>query len=95
MFKSPDGTIFGVWYEDELRIPTSEEELKQNIFFPKLVYGSEKVKYSNGDIYQGEWKNCKKDGTGLYIWADKSEYYGSWKEDEQHGYGVFKSATRF
>lgn len=82
MVKNPEGTIFGVWFEDELRIPTTKEMLESRIVFSKLIYGYEEVTYSNGDLYKGEWKNCQKDGTGHYIWADGSEYKGSWKHDE-------------
>lgn len=37
--------------------------------------------YSNGDRYNGEWKDDKRNGNGemIYFYGDK--YFGEWKED--------------
>mmetsp|Transcript_13595 Transcript_13595/g.21252 ORF Transcript_13595/g.21252 Transcript_13595/m.21252 type:complete len:116 (-) Transcript_13595:24-371(-) len=38
------------------------------------------MKYVNGDIYSGEWKNGKKDGKGTYIFEQtKQKFVGSFK----------------
>ena len=36
----------------------------------------EKVELENGISYTGEWQNAMKDGEGMQIWADGSEYTG-------------------
>ena len=37
--------------------------------------------YSNGDMYDGEWSNDKKNGIGKYTLNDGSEIEGEWKDD--------------
>lgn len=43
----------------------------------------------NGDFYNGEFENDKKDGYGEYIWADGDRYTGNFKENMMHGYGEY------
>lgn len=33
--------------------------------------------YENGDVYEGEWKDGKRDGTGIYVAHNKTEVYWS------------------
>lgn len=37
--------------------------------------------HANGDIYEGEWKNDKANGYGVFIDCNNSRYEGSWLED--------------
>jgi hypothetical protein len=89
VLNSPEGTVYGVWYEDELLIPSNKDILKETVRFAKLCQGEESVVYSNGDTYEGEWEDCRKNGEGTYTWADGSVYKGTWRNDEQTGYGVY------
>jgi 1-phosphatidylinositol-4-phosphate 5-kinase len=41
------------------------------------------MRYTNGDIYEGNWENGAKKGTGKYVFADKSVYEGNWDQDEK------------
>ena len=43
--------------------------------------GSEKgiLEFDNGDIYEGEVKDDKMEGQGIYTWSDGSKYAGEWK----------------
>ena len=43
----------------------------------------------DGESYNGEWKDGKKHGMGIYTWADGSFYNGEWKEDKRHGMGIY------
>jgi len=43
--------------------------------------------HSDGDIYEGQWKDDKAHGHGTYRHLDGALYVGSWKADKQHGYG--------
>ncbi|CAF3703444.1 unnamed protein product [Rotaria socialis] len=45
------------------------------------------TKFSNGDIYEGQTMNGKKQGEGTYKWANGGEYTGEWNEDNFHGQG--------
>lgn len=45
-----------------------------------------------GSIYSGQIKNSKKHGKGEMIWPSNNEYFvGEFKEDELHGYGLFRA----
>ena len=41
-----------------------------------------------GDRYEGEWQDGLEWGTGTYIAADGSSYYGTWAMGRMHGEGV-------
>ena len=41
--------------------------------------------------YEGEFKNGKMEGKGTKVFASGNMYIGQWKNDLQHGTGVFFS----
>lgn len=53
--------------------------------------------YSNGDKYNGNWKDGKKDGTGTiflyrvgeYCYANGDKYNGEWQDDGISGKGNY------
>ncbi|KAL4445509.1 hypothetical protein ABPG74_004583 [Tetrahymena malaccensis] len=49
--------------------------------------------YLNGDIYQGQFKEDKKNGKGTYFYnesSDSKKYEGEWVNDKMEGFGVFE-----
>jgi len=44
--------------------------------------------HANGDIYEGQWKDDKAFGHGIFIDTNNAIYEGEWQDDLQHGYGV-------
>ncbi len=51
--------------------------------------GKGKFTHVDGDIYDGEWKDDKANGYGVYIHAKTgARYEGYWENDMQHGSGV-------
>ena len=38
--------------------------------------------------YEGEYKNGKYHGQGIYSYLDGSMYEGKWKDGEKHGHGT-------
>ena len=38
--------------------------------------------YDNGDKYDGEWKNGKKEGKGIFYYNNGDKYEGIWNNDE-------------
>ena len=46
---------------------------------------------SNGNNYDGDLKNGKKHGRGVYRWANGAVYEGDYKDDKRHGQGEYRS----
>ncbi len=38
-------------------------------------------------MYDGHFQLDKRQGLGVYIWADKGIYRGEWRADRMNGYG--------
>ena len=55
-----------------------------------LRKGKGTMKYNNGDIYEGEWKEDKPDGEGKYFFKNKSSYKGNFREGLREGKGTMK-----
>ena len=51
--------------------------------------GQGKLEYSNGDVYEGAWKNDLREGKGKMTFANKSSYEGFWFDDEIDGEGTY------
>jgi len=47
----------------------------------ELVEGKSIVLFTNGDRYVGSLKGGKKEGWGMYVYADLSAYKGEWVDD--------------
>ena len=52
-------------------------------------HGNGRMKYDNGNEYDGQWKNNKRDGKGSTRYASGNVYIGMWKGGKRHGFGVF------
>lgn len=37
------------------------------------------MKFTKGDVYEGEWKSDKMDGKGILLHLDGSSYEGLWE----------------
>ena len=48
----------------------------------------EKLTWSDGSIYEGEIRNGKMHGKGVYTWLDGERHEGEFHDDEIHGKGV-------
>eukprot|EP01084_Bolivina_argentea_P277362 473488_1 len=52
--------------------------------------GKAKVMYSNGDTFDGELIEGKKNGKGIYCWKElKATYEGEWSMNIRNGHGKF------
>jgi len=45
--------------------------------------------WSDGEKFEGDWKNGKQDGKGTYFYSNGSKYIGGWKNGKKEGEGVF------
>ncbi|DAZ99333.1 TPA: hypothetical protein N0F65_005184 [Lagenidium giganteum] len=52
------------------------------------IYRRGKLKFSNGDIYDGEWVNGKRHGQGVLKFANGSSYAGQFEDNFYHGFGL-------
>lgn len=53
-------------------------------------HGNGKMMYDNGNEYDGQWKNNKRDGKGTTNYSPSGNVYtGTWKTGKRHGFGVF------
>ena len=46
--------------------------------------------YKNGDKYEGEWRNDRREGPGTLRYANGDLYIGTWFEDTMEGRGFFR-----
>lgn len=54
----------------------------------KMQNGFATVKLEGGEIYEGFWKNGKRDGKGTCTWPNEErKYVGDWVQDRQEGRG--------
>jgi hypothetical protein len=54
------------------------------------MHGKGIYRHSNGDIYEGEWKDGRKHGKGIYRAANGNVYEGDWKDDKENGKGIYR-----
>ena len=52
--------------------------------------GKGAYKWSNGDVYKGQWKDGFLHGQGIYKWKDGTVYDGQWKDGKKNGQGTEK-----
>ena len=46
----------------------------------------------DGDIFVGEFKDSKRNGQGIYSYANGDKFFGEYKDDKIHGQGTFTYA---
>ncbi|CAF1420917.1 unnamed protein product [Adineta ricciae] len=52
-------------------------------------HGKGTMTFSNGDKYEGDWKNNNMESKkSIYTYKDNSKYEGAWKNDDKNGEGV-------
>ena len=44
-------------------------------------------------MYEGSWKNNKRDGKGVYKWSNGDVYDGDWKDNRPNGQGTLKTVA--
>ena len=60
-------------------------------FYNGAFHGKCRFHIGLHDTYEGDMVDNKITGRGKYIWQNDQEYDGEWLNDEQSGYGVYKS----
>lgn len=49
--------------------------------------GVQTYSFSDASSYEGEVKDCKRNGYGVQVYSTGITYYGNWENDYQNGYG--------
>ena len=58
-----------------------------------LKHGHGYEKFSNGDVYTGNYLYGKPDGYGEYLWSNGNIYKGYFLNGLRHGRGVWKQTV--
>ncbi|MCR5205963.1 MAG: transposase [Lachnospiraceae bacterium] len=77
-----DEVYKGIWENDVLVTPSSSDT--------NGILKRYHRKYSNGDRYEGELMDGKRNGTGTYTNYSGETYVGQWKNNLKHGHGILK-----
>ena len=51
------------------------------------------MEYWGGERYEGQYKDNKRHGHGVYEYGCGDRYEGHWKDGEKHGHGVHECAS--
>lgn len=78
--------------------PTSEEDETpvekaryEGGYKDGLKHGYGRMKYPNGDLYEGEWVENKMHGEGTYTYKKANDIYsGAWQDGLKHGEGTYE-----
>jgi hypothetical protein len=54
-----------------------------------VPHGRGIMRYRNGSVYTGQWKNGKMHGNGTIRWNDGTMYSGQWKMGKRTGFGTY------
>ncbi|MDR3078906.1 MAG: hypothetical protein LBU15_02605 [Rickettsiales bacterium] len=80
-----EGNIFEILGANEI----GEKLLKDD----DEISGKFRCWYTDGDVYEGEYRNGKKDGKGVHTFPDGRKYDGGWKNDLRDGRGTEYSSS--
>ena len=59
----------------------------------EIIDGKGRMEYTNGDVYDGNWKDGVKNGLGIMRYANGDVYLGNWNDDKKNGMGKLEYAT--
>ena len=54
-----------------------------------MIRKKEKEYHINGNKYEGEFKNDKREGKGIMLYNDGDKYEGEFKDDKKDGKGIY------
>ena len=92
-FVSPEGITYeGEWkhgLKDGKGIMKRDTMTYEGDWKEGRINGQGKIRWANGNLYDGHFKLNHIDGNGFMVWYDLLEkYIGNWKNDKQSGFGM-------
>ena len=63
---------------------------KGEVDFNGKMCGKGVYTYTNGNVYEGRFKDGVKQGEGVFTWADGNVYDGLWEDDMRNGRGEYR-----
>ncbi|OQS04793.1 radial spoke protein 1 [Thraustotheca clavata] len=54
------------------------------------IYRQGKLRFANGDIYDGEWLDGKRQGRGTFTYVNGTQYHGEFDTNLFHGFGAIR-----
>ena len=92
-YVSPEGITYdGEWkngLKDGKGIMKKDTMTYEGDWKEGRINGQGKIRWANGNLYDGHFKLNHIDGNGYMIWYDLLEkYIGKWKDDKQNGFGM-------
>ena len=82
--KYPNGDV----YDGEIKNATTKDSFGDILVY-EIRDGHGKYIYTDGTVYEGNWKNDKKHGKGKIIYSDGEVYEGEWKNGKMDGKGKY------
>ncbi len=61
-----------------------------NEIIPQTMTDGQQWRYSNGDVYQGAWRDNRPDGQGRYLSLQGDEFVGNFDDGHFQGEGTFR-----
>ena len=55
-----------------------------------MKWGSGTIRFENGEVYTGLFKQNVPNGLGDYYWTNSDHYHGEFVNGKRHGAGVLK-----
>ena len=55
-----------------------------------VILGDGKEEWPDGSSYNGQYKEGKKNGKGIFVWFDGSKFEGDFVNNKIEGYGVYE-----
>ena len=71
---------------------TDDSGAKWRLTADGRMYRKARQEYVNGDIYDGEWVDGKREGRGVYVYKNGNKYVGEFVAGMREGFGVFMMA---
>lgn len=94
VYKSSSGIIYEGEWKQGLKHGkgkiTQGDMILEGEWCEGIIEGKARIKWKNGNVYDGDIQDNKMHGNGYIIWYDGNQKYcGQWRNNIQNGFGVF------